>query len=75
MAHGSEVKENQLRSTITHLRAILRRALVRTIILGPHLDPDTVLDEALLSTRVRQERIKKPVATLLKQLTSDPRTT
>jgi hypothetical protein len=70
VAHGSEVKEGQLNPTITHLRAIVRRALVRTIVLGPHLDPDTVFDEALLSTQVRQERIENPVAAFLQPLKS-----
>lgn len=74
VAHGSEVKEAQLKPTLTHLRAIVRRALVRTIVLGPQLDPDTVFDEALLSTQVRRERIKKPVAAFLEPLTSDPHT-
>jgi hypothetical protein len=33
-----------------------------------------VFDEALLSTQVRRERIKKPVAAFLDPLTSDPYT-
>ncbi|CRK57076.1 hypothetical protein [Alloactinosynnema sp. L-07] len=72
VAHGSEAKEKQLTATITHLRAIVRRALIRTIVLGPHLDPDTVFDEALLSTQVRHERIEQEVAAFLEPLTSRP---
>jgi hypothetical protein len=33
-----------------------------------------VFDEAPLSTQVRRERIKKPVAAFLEPLTSDPST-
>ncbi|ONI91382.1 hypothetical protein ALI22I_08375 [Saccharothrix sp. ALI-22-I] len=72
VAHGSEVKEDQLKPAITHLRAIVRRALIRTIVLGPHLDPDTVFDEALLSTQVRKKRINDPIAAFLESLKSGP---
>ncbi|UOX90404.1 HEPN domain-containing protein [Amycolatopsis sp. FBCC-B4732] len=72
VAHGSEVKESQLHPAVNHLRPIVRRALVRTIILGPHLNPDVVFDEALLSTQVRRQRIEEPVAKFLEPLKPDP---
>ena len=63
IVHGDDPNLEQLATALDNMRAIVRRAISRAVILGPSEDLNELCDQALLSGSVRRERINQAIST------------